>query len=512
MPQGRHGSGLIGTRTSWQEGPGTESDMGFYMCKKLKEKQKPSALFRLHDCLSRLLWSSASSCSGGIFLRILPRWARLWNGLRPQTATVLPLLCEILSSLHLRSQLGHCPSHQAHLSLRLFHWSQEVEAAFYRLKFLFTSAPILSHPDPSRQFVIEVDAFDRGVVTVLSLWDPTEEKLHPCASFQPSGTGNSHRATSPGVEALVGGQFLLPFTVWTDHKNLSYLRNAKWPNSRQVWGGSLSGSFWFFPHLSAPKMLNQTWPHQFCTSSISAPLLHVGGSLLASRGEGSRCPVDWNNPWRGSQPSICPRFRSLWHPWVETFIPTHPSPDFIQTFHFPRQELRWPSMSQDAKAFISVCPVCAQGKLSNQCLKLPSSLKIHPTFHLSLLKKTLLQTLSQQLGSAAPSSSLWAPITEGLCFLIFIPLLHTLELQPQLKKLHLLLVHFLGPGLIEHNNILFIQLSWKKTKTKPKVQTLLISLWFNITAIKTIAATPQPYHGEKLELYICLFHYKPQSL
>ncbi|KAL0166247.1 hypothetical protein M9458_038091, partial [Cirrhinus mrigala] len=43
-----------------------------------------------------------------------------------------------------------------------FRWSDTAEAAFAKLKSRFVSAPILVTPDPSRQFVVEVDASEVG--------------------------------------------------------------------------------------------------------------------------------------------------------------------------------------------------------------------------------------------------------------------------------------------------------------------------------------------------------------
>lgn len=42
------------------------------------------------------------------------------------------------------------------------------ESAFIKLKALFASVPVLIQPDPSLQFIVEVDASDSGVGTVLS--------------------------------------------------------------------------------------------------------------------------------------------------------------------------------------------------------------------------------------------------------------------------------------------------------------------------------------------------------
>lgn len=68
-------------------------------------------------------------------------------------------------------------------TLKPFCWSPQVEQAFKDLKAHFTSAPILVHPDTSRQFIVEVDASGSGVGVVLSQRSKEDGKLHPCAFF-----------------------------------------------------------------------------------------------------------------------------------------------------------------------------------------------------------------------------------------------------------------------------------------------------------------------------------------
>lgn len=63
-----------------------------------------------------------------------------------------------------------------------FLWSQGADAAFSKLKRLFTSVPLLVYPDPSQQFVVEVDASDTGVGATHG----PENNLHPCAFFSPA--------------------------------------------------------------------------------------------------------------------------------------------------------------------------------------------------------------------------------------------------------------------------------------------------------------------------------------
>lgn len=62
-------------------------------------------------------------------------------------------------------------------------WSTESRQAFNRLKTLFTSAPILRHPDPERQFIVEVDASNTGVGAILSQRQGDPAKMYTCAFF-----------------------------------------------------------------------------------------------------------------------------------------------------------------------------------------------------------------------------------------------------------------------------------------------------------------------------------------
>ena len=92
-----------------------------------------------------------------------------------------------------------------------FSWSPAVDAAFSRLKCLFSSAPVLFHPDPAVQFVEEVDASDTGVGAVLSQRSTSDQKLTLASREKLSGWepgASSCRTGSPRVEALVGGVHL----------------------------------------------------------------------------------------------------------------------------------------------------------------------------------------------------------------------------------------------------------------------------------------------------------------
>ncbi|XP_060786982.1 alpha-2-macroglobulin-like [Neoarius graeffei] len=63
-----------------------------------------------------------------------------------------------------------------------FSWTPEAGQAFRALKQRFASAPILHHPDPTRPFIMEVDASNVGFGAVLSQRS-SDGKVHPCAYF-----------------------------------------------------------------------------------------------------------------------------------------------------------------------------------------------------------------------------------------------------------------------------------------------------------------------------------------
>ena len=81
-------------------------------------------------------------------------------------------------------------------------WTPEAERAFSALKSLFTSAPVLMLPQPSRQFIVEVDASDVGIGAVLSQRSEEDQQIHPVAFL-------SHRFTPAEANYVVGNQELL---------------------------------------------------------------------------------------------------------------------------------------------------------------------------------------------------------------------------------------------------------------------------------------------------------------
>ncbi|XP_056132714.1 uncharacterized protein LOC130109756 [Lampris incognitus] len=80
------------------------------------------------------------------------------------------------------------PLTQLTSTLRPFIWSSAAAHAFTNLKQRFTAAPILLHPDPARQFIVEVDASDTGIGAVLSQRPAEDQKLHTPMRFSLAAT------------------------------------------------------------------------------------------------------------------------------------------------------------------------------------------------------------------------------------------------------------------------------------------------------------------------------------
>ncbi len=120
-------------------------------------------------------------------------------------------------------------------------WNPNTTEAFN--KHAFTSAPV--HPNTRLPFVVEVDASTTGVGAVLSQQQGTPPKLHPCAYFSRK-LSPAERNYDIGNRELLAIKLSLeewrhwlegaahPFLVLMDHKNLQYLRKAKWLNPRQA--------------------------------------------------------------------------------------------------------------------------------------------------------------------------------------------------------------------------------------------------------------------------------------
>ncbi|XDV50904.1 hypothetical protein PO909_019890 [Leuciscus waleckii] len=289
-----------------------------------------------------------------------------------------------------------------------FRWSEAAETAFSNLKSRFVSAPILIAPDSSRQFVVEVDASEVGVGAVLSQRSPSDNRMHPCAFL-------SHRLSPAERNYDIGNRELLavklaleewrhwlegsgvPFIVWTDHKNLEYIRSAKRLNSRQARWALFFGRFDFtLSYRPGSKNIKPDSLSRIFDRSELAPTPEriFPETLIIST-------LTWEVESRvkkaleGVTPPIrCPPNR--------LFVPEELRPDVIRwghcsslachpgvsrTLYLVKQRFWWPLMARDVHDFVLACSVCAIGKSSNRPpdgLLQPLSVPSRPWSHIAL--------------------------------------------------------------------------------------------------------------------------------
>lgn len=141
--------------------------------------------------------------------------------------------CLIMDSSRIASPLLQFTS-----TTRTFKWTPDADSAFDKLKRLFSYTPILCHSDPKCKFILEVDASDTGVGAVLSQRSPSDNKVHPCAFFSQC-LSRAEKSYDMSNRELLAVKLALekwchwlegtetPFSIWTDHTKLTYLRDAK---------------------------------------------------------------------------------------------------------------------------------------------------------------------------------------------------------------------------------------------------------------------------------------------
>lgn len=281
-------------------------------------------------------------------------------------------------------------------SKTFFRWTKGAQDAFDTLKTRFCTAPILQIPDPERQFIVEVDASSVGVGAVLSQRSAVDQKVHPCAFF-------SRRLTPAERNYDIGNRELLavklaleewrhwlegatvPFIVWTDHRNLEYIRSAKRLNSRQARWSLFFDRFNFTLSYRPgsrnikPDALSRQFPE--CSDEMVEPSTIIPASCLVAS-------VTWEIEERVRAatedqpgPSSCPPDR--------LFVPAHLRSDVLQWGHasrltchpgiqrtrdFLRRRFWWSSLVEDVRDYVNACPVCNQNKTSRH----PPAGYLHP--------------------------------------------------------------------------------------------------------------------------------------
>lgn len=290
----------------------------------------------------------------------------------------------------------------------VFSWTPEADVAFNELKSLFANAPILIQPDPAKQFVVEVDASDSGVGDVLSQFSETDHKTHPCAFFSRRLTP-AERNYDVGDRELLAVKLALeewrhwlegashPVLVWTDHRNLSYLKSAKRLNPRQKrWSlffsrFNLAISFRPGSKNTKPDALSRLYSPDDSDRhpvSILPPSCSVASVTWEIEDLIKQALVTAPDPGTGPPGKVYvpTSVRSRLIKWLHTAkFSAHPG--VSRTIALISRHFWWPSSYKDIKEFVLACPVCARNKPSHRLppgLLQPLSIPGRPWSHVAL--------------------------------------------------------------------------------------------------------------------------------
>jgi hypothetical protein len=147
-----------------------------------------------------------------------------------------------------------------------FDWTTECQTSFDELKRRFTEEPVLTMPDHTKPFQIECDASKYASGAVLTQLDSNGDR-HPCAfiskMFSPTERNYEiyDRELLAIIRALEEWRHYIQgsahaTTILSDHKNLTYYRDARKLNRRQArWSLYLSEFDVKLTHISGAKMI-----------------------------------------------------------------------------------------------------------------------------------------------------------------------------------------------------------------------------------------------------------------
>ncbi|KAI3363811.1 hypothetical protein L3Q82_001216 [Scortum barcoo] len=270
-----------------------------------------------------------------------------------------------------------------------FQWSVAANEAFNTLKTRFTSAPILIMPDPERQFVLEVDASDVGVGAVLSAAVVGRPEAASLRFLLQETLAMAERNYDIGNRELLAVKLALeewrhwlegskqPFLVWTDHKNLEYIRSAKRLNSRQArWSLFLTRFNFSLSYRPGSRNIKpDALSRQFQRDEDVAPCpdtiissSHLVAPLtweIEEKGQGCTGGSTWAQRL-SPESTLCSSFScGLTSFSGPTVLRLTCHPGIQRTIDVVRQRFWWATMNEDTRGFVKACPVCSRHKSSH---------------------------------------------------------------------------------------------------------------------------------------------------
>lgn len=289
-----------------------------------------------------------------------------------------------------------------------FTWTDEAQVAFAKLKSLLTSAPVLTHPDFTRPFVIQCDASKSGVGGVLYQLDDQGDE-HPIAYMSQKLNGAQRNYSVTELECLAAVLCLkkfrgyvegMSFKVVTDHASLKWLMSQKDLTGRLArWSLKLQAFDFTIEHRKGsanivPDALSRVYVDEIVADGPTNFLDLNDKAFEEIEYQTLRSHVLANSERlpdlvvRGRQVYIRTHFRrsepgaeiSSWRLWVpRTLIrkamehahnpPMAAHPGTGKTLEKLRRYLFWPKMAPQVVEFVKKCTICHETKAPNSTLR-----------------------------------------------------------------------------------------------------------------------------------------------
>ncbi|GJW60982.1 putative reverse transcriptase domain-containing protein [Tanacetum coccineum] len=246
-------------------------------------------------------------------------------------------------------------------------WGDDEEEAFQTLKLKLCSAPILSLPEGSEDFVVYCDASLKGFGAILM----QREKVIAYASRQLRKNEENYTTHDLELGAVVFALRLwrhylygTKCTVYTDHKSLQYILDQKELNMRQRrWIDLLSDYDYvicYHPGKAnvVADALSRKDKEPIRKGNIGAEGFLGEGEPFEVRSNGMKCLKGriWLPLFRGLRDLIMLESH-------KSKYSIHPGSD--KMYHDLKKLYWWPNMKADIVTYVSECLTCAKVKAEN---------------------------------------------------------------------------------------------------------------------------------------------------
>lgn len=274
-----------------------------------------------------------------------------------------------------------------------FEWTEDAQKAFDEMKKALASAPVLTTPDYSKEFIIQTDASDVGIGGVLTQTIDNFEKVIAYMSQKLSRAQQKYHVTERECLAvLTAVEKFRPyiegvrFTVITDHASLVWLQNLKDPMGRLArWALRMQAFDFDLKHRKGklnvvPDAMSRAFEvsllkvaRQFKTSDVwyqsarekcemskadNAKYRLNDENLLHYVNQGSN---DAQLGWKICVP--CERTSEIVSKYHDSLLAAHAG--ILRTLARIKEVYYWPNMAQDVEEYVKACSICKAIKPAN---------------------------------------------------------------------------------------------------------------------------------------------------